>query len=262
LATDAAPPSGAAVGIDVVEVRDGLGLGGVEGRRLVEGGTARRVEERPTGSMTSASRYRAWVAPDATTTGLPWVAQTFDGEILARIALPQYGRPMAWVPVFSQDGRRMLSVIVNSAAPLRVLPVAGGVPRQLGEAWGSETPLGWSPDGTEVLYETTLDGRRAIMSAPVTGGGAREVGPAPDRGPPVDNLWANPIDFSADGRYVAYSRPTAGPQDRTLVVRPVAGGEERVVTPSLFYHQSFRLAGPGGTPNTAGNEFLYLERKG
>jgi len=34
--SDAAPPSGAAVRIRVVEVRDGLGLGGVEGRGLIE----------------------------------------------------------------------------------------------------------------------------------------------------------------------------------------------------------------------------------
>jgi Tol biopolymer transport system component len=189
------------------------------------------------------------------------VAQTYNGETFARIALPEHGRPMAWVPAFSHDGRYMLTVAANSALPLRVLPVAGGVPRQLGEARGSETPLGWSPDGAEVLYGTTLDGRRAIMSVPVTGGAAREIGSAPDRGP-AGNPWANSIDFSADGRYLAYSRPTPGSQDRTLVVRPVAGGEERVITRSLFFHQSFRLAGPGGTPNTAGNDFLYLERKG
>jgi hypothetical protein len=30
----------------------------------------------------------------------------------------------------------------------------------------------------------------------------------------------------------------------------------------LFSHQAFRLVGPGGIPNIAGNEFLYLERNG
>ena len=39
-------------------------------------------------------------------------------------------------------------------------------------------------------------------------------------------------------------------------------GEGRVVTRSLIYHEAFRLVGPGGTPNIAGTDFLYLERNG
>jgi len=46
------------------------------------------------------------------------------------------------------------------------------------------------------------------------------------------------------------------------VIRPVGGGQERIVTPSLIYHEAFGLVGPGGTPNVAGSDFLYLERKG
>jgi len=231
-------------------------------RVSVEGGAPQKVVQRPTGPSAPASPYRVWIAADAETAGLPYVAQTYDGEPLARLALPQHAQPMAWVSSLANDGRHLLSVVHNVAAPLRILPVAGGAPRQLGEARGSETPLGWSPDGTEVLFETRLDGRQAIMSVPATGGAAREIAPAPDRGPPSMKGWANPVDFSADGRYLTYSKPTPGSTDRTLVLRQVAGGEEREITHSLFYHQSFRLAGPGGSPNVAGDEFLYLERKG
>jgi len=84
----------------------------------------------------------------------------------------------------------------------------------------------------------------------------------PDRGPPERVEWANPITFSTDGRYLTYSRPTPGSTERTLVVRPVAGGDERVVTSSLYLHSATRLSGPGGTPNLAGKDFLYLERRG
>jgi Tol biopolymer transport system component len=228
----------------------------------VEGGPPERVMEKPTGPSAPASRHRIWIAEDAAETGLPYVAESYDGEAVARVVLPSRARAMAWTPSFTPDGRHVLSVVANTAEPLRILPVAGGAPRQLGEARGYEIPVGWSSDSKEVLFETTLDGRRGIMSVPVEGGAAREILPAPDRGLPSRNLWENPIDISADGRYWAYSRPTPGSMDRTLVIRSMDDGEEREITRSLFYHQSFRLAGPGGSPNVAGDEFLYLERKG
>ncbi len=186
----------------------------------------------------------------------------FDGRPVARIALPSGATPPQPGRSFTSDGTRLLTVVSNTASPVRVLPVAGGPPRQLGDARAPEMPLGWSADGREVLFATQLDGRQSIMSVPVAGGAAREIGPLPDRGTPTRDEWANPITVSADGRYLTYSRPTPDSSDRTLVVRPVAGGEERVITQSLVHHSAFRLVGPGGTPNLAGTEFLYLERRG
>jgi len=192
----------------------------------------------------------------------PFLVARYSGIPVARIALPHNATPAQFGRTFTPDGRKLLAVVSNTANPMRVLPVAGGAPRQLGEARASEIPLGWSPDGNDVLFATQLNGREAIMSAPVTGGAAREVGPMPDRGPPTRDQWAYPITFSADGKYLSYSRPTGGSEGRTLAVRPVAGGDERVVTGALDYHEGFRLTGPGGTPNIAGTDFLYLERQG
>jgi dipeptidyl aminopeptidase/acylaminoacyl peptidase len=192
----------------------------------------------------------------------PFLVVGFEGRPVARLALPQDATPGLPGRSFAADGTHLLAVVSNTARPARVIPLAGGPPRQLGEARAPETPLGWSPDGGSLLFATKLDGREAIMSAPVAGGAAREIGPMPDRGPAERNAWRNPITFSADGRYLTYSRPTPGSQDRTLVMRPVAGGGERVVTTSLLYHSGFRLVGPGGTPNVAGADFLYLERSG
>jgi len=186
----------------------------------------------------------------------------FDGRPVARVALPKGAQMSHPGGLFTADGTRLLTIASNTAYPVRLLPVAGGPSRQLGDARASEMPLGWSPDGKMVLFSTQLDGRTSIMSAPVGGGAAREVGPMPDRGPPQRMEWANPLTFSADGRYLSYSRPTPESTERTFVIRPVAGGEERVVTTALHIHDATRLSGPGGTRNLAGREFLYLERNG
>jgi len=231
-------------------------------RVSVEGGIPQRVERQPTGDAAPAVPFRVRAAAGREGGGSSLEIRTYDARPVARFGMPQNAGVAFFVPPFSQDGRHLLSVVSNTAFPLRLLPIAGGTPRQLGEARAWESPLGWSPDGEEVLFASVLDGRTAIMSAPVEGGAAREIAPMPVGVRRAGDRWAHPVTFSPDGRYLTYSTPTPGSTDRTLVVRSMANGEDRVITNSLFYHEAFRLVGPGGTSNTAGDEFLYLERNG
>ncbi|MCK5653464.1 MAG: PD40 domain-containing protein, partial [Gemmatimonadetes bacterium] len=231
-------------------------------RVSVEGGIPQRVEREPTGDAAPAVPFRVRAAAGREGGGSSLEIRTYDARPVARFGMPQNARVGFFLPPFSQDGRHLLSVVSNTAFPLRLLPIAGGTPRQLGEARAWESPLGWSPDGEEVLFASVLDGRTAIMSAPVEGGAAREIAPMPVGVRRAGDRWAHPVTFSRDGRYLTYSTPTPGSPDRTLVVRSMANGEDRVITNSLFYHEAFRLVGPGGTSNTAGDEFLYLERNG
>ncbi|MFG1691154.1 hypothetical protein ACGF5M_03180 [Gemmatimonadota bacterium] len=231
-------------------------------RVSVEGGISQRVEREPTGDAAPAVPYRVGSTAGSDGAGSHREIRTYDGRPVASFQLPQDARVAFFLPPFSQDGRHLLSVVSNTAFAIRLLPIAGGTPRQLGEARAWESPLGWSPDGEEVLFASALNGRTAIMSAPVEGGAAREIAPMPVRGRRRGDLWAHPVTFSPDGRYLTYSTPTPGSTDRTLVVRSMANGEDRVITNSLFYHEAAYLVGPGGTSNTAGDEFLYLERNG
>ena len=231
-------------------------------RAAVEGGGAEEVRDTPAGGAAPRLPYRVVQVSDAANGTPPFEVQTYDGRPLARVALPTKATPAQAGRGFITDGRQLLAVTSNQVTVLRVVPVAGGDWRQLGDARASETLLGWSVDGSDVLFATTLDGRSAIMSTPVTGGAAREIGPTPDRGPVGRDPWWAPITFSADGRFVAYSRPVPTGKDRTLLVRAVAGGPERVFTHSAVYPQGLRLVGPGGTPYLAGTDFLYLERNG
>jgi hypothetical protein len=231
-------------------------------RVAVQGGAPEEVRQPPTGLSAPPVPYRIRPAAGGSRQGSPLEVQTYDGRPVARIALPRGAQTGQAGRVFTAGGKNVLAVVANTTNPMRLLPIAGGAPRQLGGASADEFPLGWSADGNEVFFAARVNGRQALMSAPVAGGAAREIGPMPDRGPQpeFDNLY--PITFSSDGRYLAYSRPNPGSKDRTFIVRPVAGGNERIVTESLAYHDAFRLVGRGGTPNVAGGDFLYLERRG
>lgn len=230
-------------------------------RAPVAGGPSEVVTDLPTGPSAPALSYRVVPPQGRSTAGGPTEVQSYDGRPFARLALPDGAEIPGPSPTFTPDGRHLVVVVPNSATPVRVVPVAGGPARQLGEARTMEFPLGWSPDGNDVIFSTPLDGRMAIMRAPVAGGAAREVGPLPDRGRLPQNHWGLPIIFSPDLRYLSYSKPTAGSNERTLIVRPVAGGEERVVTRSLI-DAGHGLRGRGGTPHLDGDEFLYLEKRG
>lgn len=230
-------------------------------RAPIAGGPAEEATDLPTGPSAPVLPYRVVPATGGTAQGTPLEVQTYGGRSLAGLALPQGASVKGPIPAPAPDGRHLLVVVANSARPVRIVPVGGGPARQLGEARSEEFPLGWSSDASEVLFSTPLDGRVAIMSAPAAGGAAEEVGPLPLRGPLPSNRWGLPITFTPDGRYLSYSRPTEGGTDRSLVVRPVAGGEERVITDS-YIDAGHRLGGPGGTPHLAGNEFLYMEMRG
>jgi Tol biopolymer transport system component len=228
----------------------------------VDGGPPREVAAVPTGPSGPAIPYRVRRVSEGATEPYPFEIQTDDGKAVARMAAPDGAWAGAGGASLSSDHTRLLFGVSSQSQALRVLPVAGGSPRQVFEGDTRITPLGWSPDGDELLFATSLDGRESMLSVPVTGGAAREIGPVPDRGPLPRDRWAYPVTFSSDGQHLMYSRPNPDSVDRTLVIRPVNGDQDRIVSQSLRYHEAFRLAGPGGTPNVAGAEFLYLERNG
>lgn len=227
-------------------------------RVAVDGGTPELVTQPPERSASPESDHIVERVSSGWVNGSPYEIRDYFGTPLARIVLPENASTMGAGLTFSADETKLLAVVSNEVSPLRVLPVEGGSPRQIGETQGSEKPLGWSPDGQEILFATSVDGRISIMSAPVEGGAAREVGPIPDPGALGGSGWSNPLIISSDGHYVFYySRPNPGTQYRTLFVRPIEGGESRIISDSVRAWGAFGLAGRGGTPLMDGESFLY-----
>jgi serine/threonine protein kinase/Tol biopolymer transport system component len=215
-------------------------------------GAPEEVTAPPAGASAPRASYWLAMGPDAS-----FEVRTHADRRLARISLPRdteipsymYGRSP-----FSPDGRRLLTVATGSAWTIRTIPLGGGAPRQVGETRRGDELWGWTPDGAALFLDTRLEGRRMLMRVR-PGGAAREIGAAPDR----SSRRPSPLTFSADGQFLAYSRTGPGQPHRTLVIRPAAGGRERVVTRALYRHWMVGLAGPGGTPNRAGADFLYEE---
>jgi Tol biopolymer transport system component len=223
-------------------------------RVAVDGGDPEVVEKVPTGSSAPDIRYRL-VRSEAPTSAGDVVndIQTPDGKTLARVALP---REM-WGGQFTSDGRYLMTVIRNSVSPLRILPVAGGAMRQLGDARANDMPIGWTPDGERVIYQTRLDGRVATMAVPVEGGAAEEYTIIPDL---HTSSYRTPVVLSESGRYIAFTASEDGGPE-TLKIARVSDGEVRQVTDSAASLALKGLDAPGGLP-TVGDEFLYMEARG
>lgn len=79
-------------------------------------------------------------------------------------------------PIISPDGALVAFVAEYDGNPeVYVMPVTGGAPRRLTFHPGRDIPLGWTPDGREVLFRSQREhplGRWELFRVPVDGGAA------------------------------------------------------------------------------------------
>ncbi len=192
--------------------------------------------------------------------GRAWEIATLDGHSIGRLPLP--GKLS--VSGISTDGDQILAVREGWVAPLTILPVEGGPIRHLNEARAYDEPMGWSPDGKKVLFETELNGQAIMLYAPVDGGPAHEVklpGPQAKRVIPTGFI---PI-LSPDGNHLLYADQVKDGELSTLEVYSI----EEDVSWELSNRYAF-LRGPagqkgptgaGGAFHRDGDDFLFYEHQ-
>lgn len=181
-----------------------------------------------------------------------WEVATLDGRALGRLELPPgVASPFSFTP----DGS-LLAVRYDASAPLEVLPVDGGAPRRLNDTRGNDQVLGWSPDGSRVLFRTSLDGGDRFFFASADGGAMRQL-----------DLPEEPLDafapvLSQDGRRLLYAVEGADSAAVTLKVLDLRDANARVITDEFFQpgEDSFELSGRGGIHWRDGDDFLYVRR--
>ena len=127
----------------------------------------------------------------------------------------------------SPDGKSVVfSAGTATAGPnIYTIPVEGGEPKQITS--GGRYPC-WSPDGKWIAYlvrEISSDEKitATIFKIPAEGGEAQKVTTE------SDNVTEAPLDWSPDGKTIAYFSKKANTPAGTLNLVPVAGGESREV---------------------------------
>ena len=177
------------------------------------------------------------------------------GRPVGRIVLPKGMNPLG----ISREGDQILGIRKEHSAPLMILPVEGGPARQLTEAHAYDEPLGWSPDGKRVLFETELNGKSVLLYAPVAGGPMPQV-----KLPEARSTDFVPI-LSGDGNHLLYAVDKGGDELSTLKVYSI---EEDWSWELSRMHTFIRGAGgqvgptgAGGTLHRDGDDFLYYEKR-
>lgn len=220
---------------------------GIEIRRVrTEGGVAETVSAWPTRGQLSADakHYLYRTSPRTSEEAIYELAST-DGRRLASFVLPEN---MTIATCFTTGGLGCLATTEDLAAPLKVIPVQGGPTRQLTETRSQEWPLGWTADGSEVVFQSEIDGTKVIMAAPLTGAPTREV----YRLPQEDWVYGPSL---LGERYLPFGKETGSEKDVTLQLLDIQTGSEREITRTPWTSYTYYNS------STDGERFLYAERK-
>jgi Tol biopolymer transport system component len=197
------------------------------------------------GVLSADGRTFLWrTTPRRSETAVYEVASV-HGRGMARFTLPQN---MTLSGCFTRDAYECLATTENATAPLKVIPVNGGPTRQLSEGGGHNWPLGWTPDGREVVIGSEIDGTRIMMAAPLSGGVVRQL----YRQPPEEWVYGPSV---LEGRYVLYG--AKDPSDGAVVLRilDVQSGLSREITRAPWVNYTRY------NPSQSADRFLYAERR-
>ncbi len=177
------------------------------------------------------------------------------GHAVGRIVLPKGMNPAE----ISREGDQILGIKRQWSAPLHILPVEGGPARRLNEAYANDEPLGWSPDGQRVLFDTELNGKMVLLYAPVAGGAMMQV-----KLPDTRSYDFTPI-LSGDGKHLLYAVDEGGDKGSALRVYSIEGDGSWELSRAQNFVQRMNdqmaPTGAGGTRGRDGEDFLYYEKQ-
>ncbi len=107
-------------------------------------------------------------------------------------------------PQVAPDGRSVVFIVSDvdveadrSASDLYLVPTAGGAPKRLTTAEGSDSHPRWKPDGSEICFVSTRSGSSQVWIFPMDGGEARPLTDLP--------IGVAGPKWSPDGRTIAFT---------------------------------------------------------
>lgn len=126
--------------------------------------------------------------------GQIWTVGREGGDARRLVA----GSGRAGLPIFSPDGAWLAyTADYDGNSDVYVIPAGGGEPRRLTYHPGSDTALGWTPDGRQVAFRSSRNsttGTEQMFTVPLEGGFPVEV-PLPS---------VERASYSPDGTHLAY----------------------------------------------------------
>ncbi|MEP2988653.1 MAG: PDZ domain-containing protein [Parasphingorhabdus sp.] len=125
-----------------------------------------------------------------------WIANANGG---AAKSLTEFGTELSR-PKFSTDGSQIaFSAKVDGNLDIYVIPAAGGEPKRITHHPAKDYALDWSPDGTGVLFASTMSSPRAVYNqlhiVPAQGGLPKKL-PVP---------YGETATYANDGKTILYS---------------------------------------------------------
>ncbi|MDR5683857.1 MAG: S9 family peptidase [Armatimonadota bacterium] len=116
--------------------------------------------------------------------------------------------------------------------PLRSARRAGAQPLDVQTLYHARrvTALRWSPDGTDIYFETNITGRYNIWRVGADGGWPIQI--------TVSDEWTHLEDPAPDGRWLVYTQDVGGNEKPNIYLLPPTGGPARNVTNTegVAYH--------------------------
>ena len=174
---------------------------------------------------------------------------TFEGRRVASVPLH---RNMFAIS-FTGDGQSMLAQVSDVAAPIRVVPVAGGPSRSITQPRGYDWPDSWSADATRLAVWTLANGHYSLLDLPVDGGPGEEITPPPEAG------YNGKL--TRDRRHFFYIVADSVTERKSLWVRRLSDGRTREIAADVFLERLMPIVGPGGSAYS-GVEALFFGRRG
>ena len=113
-----------------------------------------------------------------------------------------------------------------------VVNASGGGARSLATAEaGAMLHPSWSRDGQSIYFRSVRSGSSEIWKVPAAGGDAVQI----------TRNGADLPQVSPDGLYIYYLKPIRYPQECSVWMMPVGGGEETMVLDSTACHPSYAV---------------------
>jgi len=198
----------------------------------------------PWATICPGARYVYFESPSQDSEQEVYVLATVDGHLLGRFLPPDGMKPIGCTGGESH----VLATAQEEAAPLKVVPIGGGLTRQLTETRAYDWPLGWTPDGRAVVFESQLDGRKVILTAPTEGGAMRQL-------PRPDEEWVYGPVLSRDNRHILYGVREDEAKPPILKTLDLSTGDSRELTRTPWENY------PLYNSSRRDERFLYAEQR-